>query len=997
MQRLRLPLDSCSSLDFARDDPEPVEGSGHPELCRRVLLGLLLTVFTLVGASSAWAQGTTGSVNGSVNDNTGAVLPGVTVTASGPSIMGTQTAVTNEQGQYRFPSLPPGTYRVQYELAGFTTVVREGIVVNIGFTATVNVSLQLATLAETVTVTGQSPVVDTQNTNIQTNFTLEMIKSLPNARDIWALIAVAPGTTMNSFDVGGSRAGTQTGYQAYGRGDQVRVQVDGANATEDTGGTGYFNYGAFEEVQIGTDSNDASMPTPGVQINAVVRSGGNTFRGDLYADLMSQKMQGSNVTDELQRRGVGEGDRITRYYDPNLSVGGPIRRDKFWYFVSLRDQRSGVNRAGFPADNPAPLDFLTKLENFTDKLTYQLNQNNKVSQFFEIRRKLQPLRDAASTRYEDAVFKQESMSSYGSAEWNSVASPTFFHYFRFGSWGYNWPNYAYGLDGLQQNIQPRRTEQLTGNIAGGARENKTHRRRWQFDWSGTLFRDKMLGANHTIRMGVTIEREKEAIDDNGFLNEYTAQYDSRTTRGADFTNPWRVVIENSPRLTTNFIQHRGAYVQDQIVINSRVTANVGFRWDYYHSYYPEQQIVARYRDFFYAGAPIRLTNGTLYSIPASFPDFEIPANADVLKFPAGFAPRLGVAWDLAGDGKTVLKANWGRYQNNPGPQDFVNPLQRVTYTFNWNDLNGDRRFTDNEIGTFVSSSGGAFNRIGADLEQEYTDDLSFFVEREIMANLGARIGYVRKSQHNNWQERQQDRVFSGYTDARAFPDPGPDGLPGTPDDGPTITAFDYPAGVTIPPSRWVLINQPLIEDWDQNIDITVSKRMSNRWSLLSSFLYNWDHDRGAPQTPNAERFNENDVRNWAFKLFGTYLAPWDVTINPVMRYQSGANLGRIVELSLRTGTLSYRVDRPGSYKSDHVSIFDVSVEKRFRMPGNRSMDAFVAAFNLTNNNAATGRDEVTGTRTATLPSGERVPYARFFRPTGILQPRVFRVGVKVAF
>src|SRR5919108_1737921 len=222
-------------------------------------IGLSRAVFVLFVVAAtfaqAHAQGTTGSINGTVADSTGAVLPGVTITASGPALMGAQTAITNDQGQYRFPALPPGIYRIQYELSGFTTVVRENIVVNIGFTATLNVQLQVATLAETVTVTGASPVVDTQNTNIQTNFTLEMIKSLPNARDIWALIAVAPGTTMSSYDVGGSRAGTQTGYQAYGRGGQVRVQVDGANATEDTGGTGYFNYGAFEEVQIGTDSN----------------------------------------------------------------------------------------------------------------------------------------------------------------------------------------------------------------------------------------------------------------------------------------------------------------------------------------------------------------------------------------------------------------------------------------------------------------------------------------------------------------------------------------------------------------------------------------------------------------------------------------------------------------------------------------------------------------------------------------------------------------------
>lgn len=958
------------------------------------LRATIVCVLISSGAAAALAQGTTGSINGTVTDNTAAVLPGVTVTASGPAIMGVQTAVTNEQGQYRFPSLPPGTYRLEYQLSGFSTVIREGIIVSIGFTTTINVSLQLATLAETVTVTGASPVVDTQNTNIQTNFTQEMIRSLPNARDIWALIAVAPGTTMNAFDVGGSRAGTQTGYQAYGRGDQVRVQVDGVNSTEDTGGTGYFNYGAFEEVQIGTDSNDASMPTPGVQINAVVKSGGNDFKGDLYLDFQNQNMQGRNVSDQQRRNGAGEGDRITRYYDPNLGIGGPIRRDRLWYFISLRDQRSGRTVTGFPADNPAPLDFLTKLENFSDKLTYQLGRNNKVSQFFEIRRKLQPLRDASSTRYEDAVYKQESMSSYGKLEWNAVASDTFFYNVQVGSWGYNWPNYAYGVDGLQANIQPRRTEQLTGNVAGGAREDKTHRRRWQVDWAGTLFRDGFLGANHTIRMGVTIERETEGYKDNGFLDEYTMQFDSRPTGGADFTRPWRVVLENSPRLTINNLQHRGAFIQDQIVVNQRMTLNLGFRWDYYHVYYPDLDILpARFRDFFYAGAP--LPNG--YRIPASYPDFKIPGNDDVLRFPAGFAPRFGVAYDLSGSGKTVLKANWGRYQANPGPQNFVNPMQRVTYTFEWLDRNGDLRFTPDELGNFVTSSGGSFNTISPNLKQEYADDLSFFVERELVANLGVRAGYVKKIGKNNWQEVEVGRQYAAYSDRRTFADPGRDGVVGTRDDGPTIVAFDYPAGVPIPPGRWDLRNQPIIESWDQNLDITVNKRMANRWSLLSSFLYNWDHSRDAPQNPNEERFAEEDLTNWAFKFFGAYQAPWGLTFNPVFRYQSGANLARVVQLSLRTGTLNYEAEKRGTYRSDNVAIFDLAAERRFRLPAGRSVDVFLAAFNLFNANPATTQDNIVGVRTATLPGGERVSYPRFLRPSVVLPPRVFRVGVKMAF
>ncbi len=943
-------------------------------------------------AGPVLAQGTTGSINGTATDNTGAIVPGVTVTASGPAIMGTQVALTNEQGQYRFPSLPPGTYKLTFELSGFATLNREAILVSVGFTATVNVQLVVAALQESVTVTGASPVVDTQNSNVQTNFTQDMIKSLPNARDIWALIAVAPGTTMSSFDVGGSRAGTQTGYQAYGRGDQVRVQVDGVNSTEDTGGTGYFNYGAFEEVQIGTDSNDASMPTPGVQINAVVKSGGNNFRGDLYLDFENESMQGTNVTDALQRKGVGEGTRITKYYDPNIGVGGPIKRDKLWYFLSARNQRIGTTIAGFPADKASAFEFLTKLENLTDKLTYQLNQNNKISQFFEIRRKLQPSRDASSTRYADAVYKQESMSSYGKFDWNSVVSRSFFMNLWLGSWGYNWPNYPYGTGGLKEGIQPRRMERLTGNFAGGARVDRTYRRRWQLDWSGTLFKDDFLGGNHTVRVGVTNETEVERYHDDGWEGEYQAIYES-VAGEADFTRPFRVILENSPRVTINNLTHRGAYFTDQFVVSKKVTINAGLRWDYYHVQYPNLEIIpSRFRDFFYAGAP--LPNG--YSIPASYPAFKVPARDEIIKFRSGFAPRFGLAYDIRGDGKTVLKANWGRYQANPGPQNFINPMQRLQNTFQWVDRNVDRQFTVDEVGSFVSSSGGTFNTISPDLKQEYSDDISFFVEREIIANLGARVGYVKKIGKNNWQEVQIGREYARYTDQRTFADPGPDGLSGTSDDGPAITAFDYPAGVTIPASRTDLRNQPIIETWDHNVDLTINKRMSNRWSLLSSFLYNWDHDREAPQTPNAERFSELDLTNWAFKLFGTYRAPWDIAINPVLRYQSGANLARVVQVTLRTGTLDYEAEAPGTFRSDNVTIFDLAGERRFRF-GNRSADLFVAAFNLLNSNAATGLDAIVGTRTATLPSGERVSYPRFLRPTGILPPRVFRVGVKLGF
>ncbi len=207
---------------------------------RRWITGLLAVAAMLSLSTSAFAQGggasSTGTIQGRVSDSQGAVLPGVTVTATSPAALGAQTTVTSETGNYRFPAVPPGNYEVTFELAGFNTLKREGIAISLGFTANVNVELALATLQETVTVSGASPVIDTSASRVQQNFKMEQLQSIPNGRDMWALLAVTPGVAMNRVDVGGNRAGTQQGYAAYGQTGQVRVLIEGINSTEGTDG-----------------------------------------------------------------------------------------------------------------------------------------------------------------------------------------------------------------------------------------------------------------------------------------------------------------------------------------------------------------------------------------------------------------------------------------------------------------------------------------------------------------------------------------------------------------------------------------------------------------------------------------------------------------------------------------------------------------------------------------------------------------------------------------
>src|ERR687897_3769631 len=211
---------------------------------RRWTTGLLALLVALSFSASAFAQGggasSTGTIQGRVTDAQGAIMPGVAVTATSPALIQPQTTVTSETGNYRFPAVPPGTYELSYELAGFNSLKRSGISITLGFTAQVNVELALATLQETVTVSGASPVIDTSTTRVQQNFKMEQLQSIPNGRDMWALLAVTPAVQMSRIDVGGNRAGTQTGYRAYGLDGQTRGLIEGINTTEGTGGAGGF-------------------------------------------------------------------------------------------------------------------------------------------------------------------------------------------------------------------------------------------------------------------------------------------------------------------------------------------------------------------------------------------------------------------------------------------------------------------------------------------------------------------------------------------------------------------------------------------------------------------------------------------------------------------------------------------------------------------------------------------------------------------------------------
>ena len=970
----------------------------------RVAAHLVLAIAALLLAvATADAQGpTSGSINGTVTDNTGAILPGVTVTATSPALLGSLTAVTNEQGIYRFPSVPPGMYKLGFELAGFTSIIREGIQVPLGFAAQINVQLAVGTLQESVTVSGESPVVDTQNTTVQNNFNAEQLKTIPNARDIWSLMAEAPGMTVSRFDVGGSTAGTQTGFTAYGSGGQNRVQVDGANTTEGTAAAGfYFDYGAFEEISFGaSNAADAQMPTPGVMINTVLKSGGNQVHGDAYVDYENENLQGDN-TSSLKALGVGKGTRIKKYYDPNLNLGGPIRKDKFWYFTSLRNQVIATTTTGWPFDgdpSKAP-DFLTKLQNVTYKLTYQLNQNNKISHFLQWGRKYQPYRNASADTSLDGIYSQNSFSYAGKLEWNHIVNPTLFFDVRLGTFGYNWPNQPYAPDGTvavgKDPLAYRRSDQITGRTSGGYSGYRYDRRRYQYEAVGNWYNDGLLGANHSLKFGWT--SEWESIEDEEYGAKDSLELVFRSTNGIDFSTPSRVTLQNGPTTYDDSLWHHGLFVQDQISAGPRVTINAGARWDYYNAYEPENDVRdSPWRDFFYAGQALQTPNGP-YSIAASSfaANWVVPKRTGIIVM-KNIAPRLGVSWDIEGNGHTVLKANFGRFYFNPGVSysDDVNPIQWTTATFGWTDKNGDRLFQMNELGNFVSLSGGARNTVEPGIKNSYTDEASVFFERELITDLGLRVGYVWKKQNNQWDLIDVTRPYDAWNVPKTFADPGPDGRAGTSDDS-TLAYYDL-SKVTTSVFQW-----QARDDYDQtykNIDITLNKRMSNRWSLVTSFLYTWRHESwfGSPQSPNEALNNFTNDTLSTYKLFGTFQGPWGINISPVYRFQAGDPLPRRVSVSTNGGTFTMLAEPTDRYRETNVSIFDTRIEKQFRFGGVKRLGLFFDAYNINNSHAFQTQDSITGLRSITV-DGVTATVPRFQYPTVVISPRVYKFGVRFSF
>ena len=535
--------------------------------------------------------------------------------------------------------------------------------------------MALATLQETVTVTGASPIIDTTATRTVQTFKAEQLQSIPNGRDLWSLLAITPAVQLSRIDVGGNRAGTQTSYTAYGLNGQVRVLVEGINTTEGTAASGvYFDYGSVEEAFLGTAGQSAEMPTPGVQSQFITRSGGNRLSRRGLPGLVQQlaaRLEPVRRSDRLrhprrQQRDAG----LSRHRAERRRA---LKKDKIWWNGAYRVQKNQVSQPNFRFDKT----FDTQLTNPSTKWTYQMNQSNKFIGYYQAGLKLQPNRLPFAAYFYDnegETWKQQNVAWVYKGEWNGTLSDKLYVEARFGDFGYYFPLLSNGSDTFGWR------DTSLGEIEGSYYTWQIDRDRKQTTGAATYFMDAGKGS-HTLKFGGELLQEtawegylaQSGQDPSAPFGMIDHQYANGASTSVVFRIPTAInhlggLKDNDDGniLSIAKVNQFGAFLTDTWSLG-RLTVNAGLRFDRYRSYTPVQNQIA-------------FTTGPV-SVPAQeFAETTYATWNSVV-------PRVGVTFDLSGDGRTVLKANYGLYYHNPGvamASDANQNQPNKTVTYAWN-------------------------------------------------------------------------------------------------------------------------------------------------------------------------------------------------------------------------------------------------------------------------------------------------------------------------
>ncbi len=994
-------------------------------------LALISAFVLLASVSPALAQIQAGEITGKVTDNSGAVLPGVAVTLTGEQLLQPLVSTTSATGTYQFPRLQIGTYNVTFELTGFRKVMREGVRVNIGSSAQIDQALEISTVQETVTVSGETPVVDTKTTTAKTTFDLETLQSIPSARDPWVMLERVPNIAMDRINVGGSQSGQQSGYISRGSGSgNNKWSMDGVDIT-DMSATGaspiYYDFDMLQEMSVTTGGADASQQTGGVGINFVTKSGTNAYKGSGRLFNTNEKFQSDNVTDEIRDAGAGSGNPIQNINDFGFEIGGPIKRDRLWFWGSYGRQDINVGVVGFYADTPTcrpagvttanipkvlDTDTLrsclatdnTLLNNYNAKFTAVPFTNNRLNFQNTWAEKVRNARDASDTRPIETAYRQKAVDkSFGAFGWISGPSPIwklsdqhvftdrFLVELQLAHVGNNFT--LTFQDPGQRDIQPT-FDIPTGVWGRSFNESVFMRPTESVDLTSTYFLPAMLGGDHSFKAGYRMRWARgESISHHG--GNAIARFNSGVAAEADvYRDGW-----TDYRLDTHAI-----YLQDTYTRN-RMTLNLGLRWD-------------RQTD-----EALATTVPASPLLPNVMPAIDFPG-ADSGVVWNDISPRLGVNYDLTGNGRTVLRTSYSMYFGQMGPGQLAGNLVAISQVFvryPWSDANGDNFVQPGELDTstvlnkssaFDPANPTAFTSPGSvdpNVKNDRTREFIAGFQHELAQNLGFEVNYIwRKYDQFAWS----DRV--GYTSAdfveRSL-------TPTNCSAAATCGPITYFTPTITQPAAFVYTNVPDRYRNYNGVEFALAKRYSNRWMGNVSFAYNdakdyWDspdayedptninNSNGfeyAPESGGSGLDNIFTSSKWLVKASGMYSLPWwGINVAGNSQFRQGYPFPRAIQVTNRGGGLgnsTVLIDPLGETRLPNVAVFDFRVDKVFQF-GNMRLIPSMDIFNLSNSNTVQSQRRTMYSFNHATGVGSSPANANLI--SSIISPRIIRFGVKLS-
>jgi hypothetical protein len=846
------------------------------------------------------------AIAGRVRDDTGAVLPGATVEASSPALIeGTRSAVTNGQGQYTIVNLRPGTYTVTFTMEGFGKVVRDGIALPGDFTATVDVTMSVGSIAETITVSGASPLVDVRQAQQTQVLPRAVLDSVVTARNTWTQASLVAGVTMSGTDVGGTRATNDLLLEAHGASARhTVVTVDGLNINTmraDGAEQMYYQDQSNEEFAIQTSGGNAETQSGGIRLNMIPKEGGNRFSGGFYVGGSNGAWQADNFTDRLKATGLTSVGKVAKIWDYNATFGGPIKRDRLWFHESVRYWGLHSPVADVVTDDGKQFVSTGRIISEVTNLTWKVSNRDKIGIYLDHQNKSSGPRVLATypanpsprgTDPETAWPWQNGDWPYWiwHAKWTSTLTSRFI------------VEGGFSQTGTYVNVNPQ------DGVAAEAFTPDWYQRVRKADlnlgttWNATGVtydpsrRQVVAGSasyvtgSHQVKAGTQVQfgNLDQRRDLNGHLD---VQYRSGV--------PDAVRVYNYPVAAANRLQYDfGLFAQDSWTVN-RLTVNYGVRMDMLNSYVPAQNVAAG-----------RFVGERHFDAVENTPDWG-PA----------LAPRLGLAYDLFGNSRTALKFSIGKYvtPQTTGLAEQLNPIGLVTITIPWNDrdlagrplpTNGDDIAQDNEIDlSRLPTNFGErqLDRIDPDLKREYNIEMAVGVQHALTDRLSVAAGWYRRSFHNQYVRDNVFRELSDYVPVQVV----------SPYNGEVFDVYNLRSASELSQVDNVITNASADRKWIYNgFEISAQARLPGGGTILASSvtqraLSNECDSMGSrfgdaareSENPNqlrfCDQFNLPDQYPGMpfrsdFKLAGSYPIKWGIQVSAKFASMPGRTADDIV-------------------------------------------------------------------------------------------------------